>query len=294
MQNFLVRMDYVCEIKAKNLESALKKANNKNLGKDFDIKNKKIIEYSKNDIVKIAEYSSKEIFNSLSGENPYEEYNVKDKIYKVKINIKDLIFKENPYCVVCGLYGSKIILEESLSKNSCHFNLYGEEDGELILMTKDHIRPRKFGGGNNFSNFQVMCSICNQLKGSSFIRLENLKLLREFYIKNKNNLDFKLNLYDKRRKIEENYLFSFTYSKYGFCLNTDIKVWRMPEGCLVAYPFNKNIKNAVHIASLAKKSHLNVIKDNLFLINEKEECYLNKNLYNEVLEEKKETFKENV
>lgn len=49
-----------------------------------------------------------------------------------------------------------------------HFNLYSlSERGHDILMTKDHIVPISRGGRNIMSNYQVMCSLCNNKKGNS-------------------------------------------------------------------------------------------------------------------------------
>jgi hypothetical protein len=87
------------------------------------------------------------------------------------------LFRENPKCVDCERTGMIWILEAHHLRESPHLNLYyvGEtikewkkvsRDG-FILMTKDHIIPVSKNGKNNIGNLQVMCAICNQIKGNS-------------------------------------------------------------------------------------------------------------------------------
>ena len=44
------------------------------------------------------------------------------------------------------------------------------ENNEEILFTKDHITPRSKGGKNHISNYQTMCSKCNEGKEIIFRR----------------------------------------------------------------------------------------------------------------------------
>lgn len=78
-------------------------------------------------------------------------------------------YQQGTKCVCCGREGAYFKLEADRKGASAstrrHFNLY-TEDG--ILMTKDHIRPRKLGGEDTIDNLQPMCEICNQLKGSKY------------------------------------------------------------------------------------------------------------------------------
>ena len=71
-------------------------------------------------------------------------------------------------CVHCGREGTVFILERSQVRDiSPHFNLYAvEENGKLILMTRDHIVPKSRGGKDEMSNYQPLCTKCNCKKGS--------------------------------------------------------------------------------------------------------------------------------
>lgn len=70
-------------------------------------------------------------------------------------------------CVACGLEGLYFTLERDLTANSYHFNLYGKnDDGNEVMLTKDHIIPASKSGSNGVSNMQTMCSHCNTKKGT--------------------------------------------------------------------------------------------------------------------------------
>lgn len=91
-------------------------------------------------------------------------------------------FAKNMSCVVCGLSGTIMRLERDQGAIcSPHFNLYANEHGALVLMTKDHIIPRAKGGQNHLSNMQTMCTVCNGLKRDECSSLERLMVLRKSY-----------------------------------------------------------------------------------------------------------------
>jgi hypothetical protein len=72
-------------------------------------------------------------------------------------------------CVCCGLQGKFFALEAhevDAERGVFHFNLYGVKDGEEVLITKDHIRPKSKGGADVLSNMQTMCAPCNETKGN--------------------------------------------------------------------------------------------------------------------------------
>lgn len=73
-------------------------------------------------------------------------------------------------CVECGIEGKYFVKEKSQGVKVYHFNLYAvDEEGEEVLMTKDHIVPRSKGGKNHLSNYQTMCKICNEKKADQLI-----------------------------------------------------------------------------------------------------------------------------
>lgn len=100
-------------------------------------------------------------------------------LFSVKVSSLRLeLFRRDPRCVGvgCKRVGSLWLLESHHRKIPPHLNLYhvGEpidqhirlsRDG-LVLMTKDHIIPKSKGGPTNLTNLQVMCSICNGMKGN--------------------------------------------------------------------------------------------------------------------------------
>lgn len=83
------------------------------------------------------------------------------------------LFKQGRTCVRCGLEGTVFLLQRNMKDKTqppdrAHFNLFGRTpDGELVLMTKDHIVPKSKGGKNNASNYQTMCFTCNYTKADT-------------------------------------------------------------------------------------------------------------------------------
>ena len=70
-------------------------------------------------------------------------------------------------CCKCGIEGKYFVKEKHAADKRYHLNLYAlNENGEEVLMTKDHIIPRSKGGKNELENYQTMCKICNELKGN--------------------------------------------------------------------------------------------------------------------------------
>lgn len=76
-------------------------------------------------------------------------------------------FTKGCKCVVCGIEGKYFAKERHLQDKTYHLNLYAVDDnGDEILMTKDHIIPRSKGGIDDISNYQTMCRLCNEAKGN--------------------------------------------------------------------------------------------------------------------------------
>jgi hypothetical protein len=74
-------------------------------------------------------------------------------------------FKKSIKCVNCGIEGKYFALEQNMNikeGNCYHFNLYAiNNNGEEVLMTKDHILPVSKGGKDYIDNLQTMCTFCN-------------------------------------------------------------------------------------------------------------------------------------
>lgn len=155
----------------------------------------------------VKEYDLNHLFEMLGVVN-FKIYEVEGKSYKVKINSQRyFLFRECSFCVCCGLQGNRLLLEANNdNEETAHFNLYGEKDEELILMTKDHIKPKSKGGKDNHSNYQTMCSICNSLKGHINLNLTQLIDLRKYYdsIKNESKGTIHNKLVNYKQKLLKN------------------------------------------------------------------------------------------
>ena len=79
-----------------------------------------------------------------------------------------LLFKtKGCKCVVCGIEGTYFQKTPNGDSGTFHFNLYAtNEEGEKVLMTKDHIQPKSKGGLDCQANYQTMCEDCNMEKGA--------------------------------------------------------------------------------------------------------------------------------
>jgi len=77
-------------------------------------------------------------------------------------------YKNGTGCVECGIEGEFFAKERHTAQETPHLNLYAiDENGEEVLMTKDHIIPESKGGANVIENYQPMCAECNQEKADS-------------------------------------------------------------------------------------------------------------------------------
>lgn len=76
-------------------------------------------------------------------------------------------FTKGMKCACCGIEGKYFAKEKHEKDISYHLNLYGiDNNGQEVLITKDHIIPKSKGGKDILENYQTMCVICNQLKGN--------------------------------------------------------------------------------------------------------------------------------
>lgn len=136
----------------------------------------------------IAVYSFDEIMPHITVEDTKKEFVVNGISYMVRMNSDRYhVFKESRFCVSCGLEGVKMVLDINPGDQSPHFNLYGEENGRMVLMTKDHKIAKSKGGPNARDNYESMCAICNNLKGAYDLNALQVKELRRIY-KNEDKL----------------------------------------------------------------------------------------------------------
>lgn len=78
-----------------------------------------------------------------------------------------LFFTKGTKCVCCGIEGKYFAKERSIRQAAYHLNLYAIDDnGQEVLITKDHIIPKSKGGKDELENYQTMCIRCNERKGN--------------------------------------------------------------------------------------------------------------------------------
>lgn len=132
----------------------------------------------------LGEFSPDDVFPYIF--DTRREYTIAGQSYMVRMNSQRYqLFAATPYCVACGLQGVKFLLELPCDTTIPHFNFYGVENEQLVLMTKDHIKAKAYGGEDVIQNYQTMCAVCNTLKGSSRMTIENVAKLRKLYDKYK-------------------------------------------------------------------------------------------------------------
>lgn len=130
-------------------------------------------------MIHLGVFSLDDVFPHITIEESKKDYVVEGHCYSVKMNSDRYhVFKANNACVCCGLKGTRMILDMNPGDNLPHFNLYAEEYGRLILMTKDHIVAKSKGGKDIISNFQTCCEICNSLKADWDLSQDQVRELR--------------------------------------------------------------------------------------------------------------------
>ncbi|EMR6007941.1 hypothetical protein WJW27_004735 [Escherichia coli] len=134
---------------------------------------------------------------------------------------KVLTFIKNPKCIACGIEATEVRIERTFSSDPIfgkpHLNLYAVCGLYEVLMTVDHNNLASKGGPDLESNFNTMCSRCNQLRSNKtesvdefLVKVKGRNLLQEhmnnfFNVQNgqkKNSID-KSKLLEERRLQQE-------------------------------------------------------------------------------------------
>lgn len=219
-----------------------------------------------NERIKICEFPIDLVLNSVF--SPKKVFEHEGKKYVVKMNSQRyFMFRENLNCVCCSLKGTRMFLEYHLSDMTPHFNLYGEYENKLILMTKDHIIARALGGEDKHSNYQTMCLTCNNLKGHSSLTLDSLKKIRVLFDENKNKLT-KKNLHfllegakNKLEKSQKNKKNNFKdKAKEKISLKVDLNCYLNKDNNIIGIPvYEQPPKNKEKIGCVKRGSVLKPI-----------------------------------
>lgn len=82
-------------------------------------------------------------------------------------SIRYILYKvKGTTCKECGIVGTFFSLDLPRNCERPHFNLYGyDEEGNEVMITKDHIHPKSKGGSDKLDNLQPLCERCNCKKG---------------------------------------------------------------------------------------------------------------------------------
>ena len=113
------------------------------------------------------EYSIEEI-EAKSGDEFFLDPEVTDR--KIKLRRANCYTQIGYECAnpECSTTGEKYII--GIAKDGAiHLDLYGiDKEGDLHMITIDHIKPKSKGGPDHVSNFQPMCNVCNQIKADDW------------------------------------------------------------------------------------------------------------------------------
>lgn len=226
-------------------------------------------------VLRLGEFKPSDILDYITHDEAKKDYKVGDTTYSVKMNShRYFIFRESVHCAACGIEGSKMILEQNPSDKSPHFNLYAVQDGKLVLMTKDHVQPKAYGGEDRHSNYQTMCAICNNLKGAANLTLEGVKELRTIFNENRSLPRKKLRemLEDAKARLSlertephvskrrrKQHLAACKVGEHLIC-NTDIHIWQFEDGTLMGRSVYANHpKDATQVACIKHGTELEAI-----------------------------------
>lgn len=95
-------------------------------------------------------------------------------------------------CKVTSKFAAKYRHRSDQAHGAHHDLVYVKENGKYGILTIDHILPKSLGGGNQPSNFRVLCDECNSKRGN---RLEHWEFMRIV-----DNLDLHIRRSDEGRR----------------------------------------------------------------------------------------------
>jgi len=228
----------------------------------------------------LGEFKPSDVLPFVTNSEERRKYVVDGIEYYVRMNSQRYYaFRASNKCVACGLKGTRMLLEQHPLDKSPHFNFYAVENEKLILMTKDHIRAKCAGGEDIASNFQTMCCICNNLKGSHNLTLESIRKLRHLYNINKGKMTRKkVNalINEERKKLIHPNKQDPKANGERLVARSDLAILRSKSGKLAAYSIYDIPKEKMtQVACVAKGSELPCVtmEDNRFFVEFTDELY---------------------
>lgn len=215
----------------------------------------------------LGEFTLNDVLPFVSSKIIKKDYVCGGQTHTVKMNSQRyFLFRECNFCVVCGLQGSIFSLEYHEADKTPHFNLYGIHEGNYIQLTRDHIRPKSAGGADHHSNYQTMCSICNNLKGHSGLHLHELKKIRHIYDEQINKISKKrLHLLIEKKKcsFQKKQKKSHRSNKRtnfdGVVLNFDLNVYKKDDELFALPMYDDLPKNLFRVGCLKRGQRLNML-----------------------------------
>lgn len=217
----------------------------------------------KNSKVVLGEFLPDDVLPFITNDDTKREYVIDGIKHEVRMNShRYFIFKASPCCAACGVVGTKMLLEQHPNDKSPHFNLYAVEDGELVLMTKDHIRAKSFGGEDRHSNYQTMCAICNNLKGNDNLTLADINRLRQLFNDHKKRLTKKkLNeLINKERQFLRTRDWGRISKRSGLVAKTDLAIVAHNDGFQAVSIYEASEKATAVLACVKKGTELHPVR----------------------------------
>lgn len=136
----------------------------------------------------IAELPWEDTLEAIGDKDHYVDYQIAGKTYRVNIGAERLrIIKKSPVCACCGVRATDVSIDLDAQQTKekgeprYHVNFYartGDHQSDkihLVLMTRDHVKPRSKGGEENEANSQTLCFNCNALKDAADLDLEHMR-----------------------------------------------------------------------------------------------------------------------